>query len=79
MALGIGMMQINSFLGVALITDTGKWAFSTDFDQAGLTIEAVAKGVCPVFETVAKAFPLRKESSPLGINHSPRFGGCQQR
>jgi hypothetical protein len=61
MALGIGMMQINSFLGVALITDTGKWAFSTDLDQAGLTIEAVAKGVCPVFEIVAKASPCVKK------------------
>jgi hypothetical protein len=61
MALGIGMMQINSLLGVALITDTGKWAFSTDLDQAGHTIEAVAKGVCPAFETVAKASPCVKK------------------
>jgi hypothetical protein len=60
MALGIGMLQNNSFLGVALITDTGQWAFSTDLDLAGLTIEAVAKGVCPAFKTVAKASPCVK-------------------
>ena len=54
------MMQINNFLGVALFTETGKWAFSTDLDQAGLSIGTVAKGVCPAFETVAKASPCVK-------------------
>ena len=55
--LGIAVMKIEGFQAVALFTGAGEWAFFTDLEQVGLTIEAFAKVVCRAVETVAKGSP----------------------
>ena len=78
-AFGIAVMKINSFQRVALITGAADWAFSTDLYQPGLPIEAFSKGGLSSGRGRGQGLPLRQDSSPLGMNHPPGDGHCQDR